>query len=207
MMVASSGHQAHLNGDNVSTYDQGMCQKFVRDACWKAPSLYGSAIDAWNGSTQKHKGDRDAPEGAPMYYSGGNYGHAVCGQDANSRRMRSTDSPSAGKVSDQDISWVEQHWGYTYLGWTGDINGVDLPLGDSGGSSGSSSGEDDDMQTSDKITEWSPDEGTSKEDTTVGKTLNQARGYSEDTYDRMKKLQDKVNALDDKVDKILNAVT
>jgi hypothetical protein len=31
-----------------------------------------------------------------------------------------------------------QRWGYTYLGWTEDINGVRLPLGsDSGGSSGS----------------------------------------------------------------------
>jgi murein DD-endopeptidase MepM/ murein hydrolase activator NlpD len=66
--------------------------------------------------------------------------------------------------------------------------------------------EDEDMDLQDEITEWSPDEGTTG-DTTVGKTLNQARGYAEDTYDRVAKLQSKVDALDDKVDKILNAVT
>jgi hypothetical protein len=75
----------------------------------------------------------------------------------------------------------------------------------SGGASGGG-GDEDDMQTSDEITEWSPDEGSTGE-TTVGKTLNQARGYSEDTYDRMKSLQAKVNTLEDKIDKILNAVT
>jgi hypothetical protein len=199
-VVASSGHAAHLNGDKVTTYDVGMCQKFVRDPCWRVGSLYGSAIDAWNGSTQKHKGDRNPPEGAPVYYSGGQYGHAVIAQGGGPR-IRSTDAPSSGKVSDQDLDWPERHWGYKYLGWTGDINGVDLPLSGGGGSEGM-----DDVALDDKISEWSPDEGSTG-DTTVGKTLNQARGYSEDAYDRVKALQDKVNKLDDKVDKILNAVT
>ena len=27
------------------------------------------------------------------------------------------------------MGWPERSWGYEYLGWTGDINGVDLPLG------------------------------------------------------------------------------
>jgi len=192
-MTAKSGHEAHLNGDDVHTYPPGYCQKFVRLECWEVGSLYGSAIDAWNGSTKKHKGDRDAPEGAPLYYSGGNYGHAVINQKANSRRMRSTDSPSSGQVNDADLSWPESAWGYTYLGWTGDINGVDLPLGSG------DDGEEDDMQLDEKISEWSPDEGTSKEDTTVGKTLNQARGYSEDTYDRIKRVENKIDQILDKL--------
>jgi hypothetical protein len=37
------------------------------------------------------------------------------------------------------LDWPERAWGYRYLGWTGDINGVDLPLG----------GKDDDMPLSD----------------------------------------------------------
>lgn len=64
---------------------------------------------------------------------------------------------------------------------------------------GSGNGEDDDMNLNDDITEWSPDEGSTG-DTTVGKTLNQARGYAEDAYERIRKLEDKI-------DKILNAVT
>jgi len=67
--------------------------------------------------------------------------------------------------------------------------------------------EDEDMNLQDPIAEWSPDDGSSPQDSTVGKTLNQARGYAEDAYDRVKKLQSKVETLEDKIDKILNAVT
>jgi hypothetical protein len=139
-MVASSGEAAVKNGRAVSSYDSGMCQKYVRSQCWQAPSLYGSAIEAWNGSTQKHPGDRNPPLGAPCYYRGGNYGHAVI--FVGSGDMRSTDCQTAYAVSDDDLGWPERAWGYDYLGWTGDINGIDLPLGSSGGGNG---GEEEDM--------------------------------------------------------------
>jgi hypothetical protein len=44
--------------------------------------------------------------------------------------MRGTDMPSTGDVSESDIDWPVRNWGQTYLGWTEDLNGVDLPLGD-----------------------------------------------------------------------------
>lgn len=201
-MVAANGHQAHLNSDAVTSYDSGMCQKYVRDPCWRVGSLYGSAQEAWDGAREKHKGDRHPPEGAPVYYSGGSsgYGHAVCYQSAGSGRIRSTDAPSAGKVTDQDLDWPERAWGFKYLGWTGDLNGVDLNLGTSSGGGG------DEMELSDEVSNWSPDQG-SEGQLTVGQTLNQARGYAEDAYDRVKKLQSKVETLEDKLDKILAAVT
>jgi hypothetical protein len=113
-----------------------MCQKFVRDQCWRVGSLYGSAIEAWNGARYKHPGDRTPPKGAPTYYKGGSYGHAVIwtGED-----IRSTDCTSTGDVSEVPISWVENNWGYTYLGWTEDINGVRVITG---------GGDDDDMALS-----------------------------------------------------------
>jgi hypothetical protein len=126
-VTASSGQEAKANGEAVGTYDQGMCQKYVRGPCWEVGSLYGSAIDAWNGATEKHPGDRTPPIGAPMYYRGGQYGHAViCVGEGG--RIRSTDCTSPYDVSSTDIDWPTRTWGYTYLGWTGDINGVDLPL-------------------------------------------------------------------------------
>jgi hypothetical protein len=139
-MVAGSGDAAVANGRKVSTYDSGMCQMFVRSQCWQVPSLYGSAIEAWNGAREKHPGDRNPPMGAPVYYRGGNYGHAVI--FVGSGDMRSTDCQTAYAVSDTDLSWPERAWGYEYLGWTGDINGVDLPLS-SGGGGGGGGGEDD----------------------------------------------------------------
>lgn len=136
-MVAESGKQARINGDGYTSGYSGMCQKFVRDPCWQVPSLYGSAIDAWNGATKKHPGDRTPPEGAPCYYRGGQYGHAVISQGGG--RIRSTDAPSGGQITDQELAWPERAWGYVYLGWTGDLNGIDLPI----------TGEDDEVKDED----------------------------------------------------------
>ena len=125
-MTARSPRVAVDNARSVNEYPPGMCQQYVRLICWQVPSLYASAIEAWNGARHKHPGDRTPPLGAPLYYAGGKYGHAVIfvgGAD-----MRSTDCRTRGRVSDEQIRWVEQNWGYTYLGWTEDINGVELPL-------------------------------------------------------------------------------
>jgi hypothetical protein len=127
-VTASSGSEAVANGRGYASYETGMCQKFVRGPCWEVPSLYGSAIDAWNGATDKHPGDRTPPVGAPCYYSGGSYGHAVI--SVGGGNVRSTDTPSTGKVGEKPLSHYESAWGYRYLGWTGDCNGVDLPIGD-----------------------------------------------------------------------------
>lgn len=65
--------------------------------------------------------------------------------------------------------------------------------------------EEPEMEQGDKIGKWSPDDGNTG-DTTVGKTLNQARGYSEDAYQRIKKLEGKVSDLTKTVNKIWDAV-
>jgi len=126
-MTAKSGGEAMSNARSYDRYEVGMCQKFTRQS-WEVGSLYGSAIEAWNGAAEKHPGDRNPPTGAPCYYSGGQYGHAVVFMEHDGGDIRSTDCKSSGYVSDTDLSWPERQWGYRYLGWTGDINGVDLPL-------------------------------------------------------------------------------
>jgi hypothetical protein len=122
-MVATGPGEAVANANSYHTYSVGYCLKWVRTT-WEVNSLYASAIDAWNGARKKHPGDRNPPKGAPCFYRGGQYGHIVIFKET---QMRSTDCPSAGQVNDAAISWVEQHWGYTYLGWTEDLNGVTLP--------------------------------------------------------------------------------
>lgn len=136
-MTAKSGAAAVANADKWTSYDVGMCLQWVRWRCWDVGSFYGSAIDAWHGARRKHPGDRNPPKGAPLFYSGGSYGHIVICRGGP--RMRSTDCQSSGRVSDADLSWPEGAWGDSYLGWAEDLNGVDLPL-DTGGT-----GEDDDM--------------------------------------------------------------
>lgn len=193
-MTASSGQQALANGRQLGSGMSGMCQAYVRDPCWRVPALYGSAWEAWQGAEQKHPGDRTPPVGAPCYYKGGNYGHAVI--SAGGGKVRSTDCTTTSDISEVDVGWFEAHWGYSYLGWTGDINAVDLPLG-------GDAGEDEDMELADKMDEWSPADGTSKEQVTVGYTLRQARGYAEDGYQRVGKLQQQVEQLQESVDRII----
>lgn len=73
------------------------------------------------------------------------------------------------------------------------------------GSGGSGGGKEPEMEQGDKISKWSPDDGATG-DTTIGKTLNQARGYSEDAYQRVKKLESDVAALTKTVNNIWNKV-
>lgn len=128
-MTSPSGQAAVNHARQTDAYPVGMCLKYVRAEGWQIGSLYGSAIDAWYGAADRHPGDRTPPLGAPMFYSGGQHGHIVMCVVDNDDRMRSTDMPSSGVVSEGALAWPENHWGATYLGWTGDLNGVDLPLG------------------------------------------------------------------------------
>jgi hypothetical protein len=93
--------------------------------------------------------------------------------------VRSTDSGGSGKVATVDVGWPERNWGLKYAGWAWDVNEVTIPHPTGGG---------DDMDLDDEIGKWSPDDGSDGQ-TTVGKTLNQARGYSEDTYERIRAMQ------------------
>lgn len=127
-MTARNGDEAVANGRGWSSYDTGMCQKYVRGPCWEVGSLYGSAIEAWRGAADKHPGDRNPPIGAPCYYEGGQYGHAVL--YVGGGRIRSTDCQDPYDVDETDLDWPTREWGYRYLGWTGDLNGIDLPLGE-----------------------------------------------------------------------------
>jgi hypothetical protein len=127
-MTAPSGQAALDNARQVKTYPPGYCLKYVRAEAWRIGGLYASAIDAWHGAINRHPGDRTPPLGAPCFYSGGQYGHIVVWAE-KPEDMRGTDMPSAGVVGEDALDWPERHWGQTYLGWTEDLNGVDLPLG------------------------------------------------------------------------------
>lgn len=189
-MTAGSGQEAVKNARTFDSYSSGMCLQWVRGGAWEIGSLYGSAIDAWHGAIHKHPDDRNPPLGAPCFYGGSEHGHIVVFTGGGD--MRSTDCKSRGGVAEAPLNWPETQWGQHYLGWTEDLNGVRLPLGE----------EDDDMNLNDEIVEWSPDEGSTG-DTTVGKTLNQARGYSEDTFERVKRLENQMDKVLDKLDRLL----
>jgi hypothetical protein len=198
-MTASGPDKAVANARSFTTYAVGYCQQFTR-VSWEVGPGYGSAIEAWNGARHKHPGDRNPPPGAPTYYRGGKYGHAVV--SVGGGRIRSTDCTRPGVVSENALNWPENTWNYEYLGWTEDINGVDLP----GLRPEPEPGEDGEVNLNDEIANWSPDDGSDGK-MTVGQTLNQARGYSEDAYQRVKTLEAQVREIGAQVDRLVRALT
>jgi len=139
-MVVASGQAAVANANAQHSCEVGMCLKTVR-TWWGISSRYPDAITAWREAKQQHPGDKNPPVGAPVFWAGGQYGHIAI--YVGGPNMRSTDCTSSAKVSTAHGSWVKNTWGYDYLGWTGDLNGVDLPLDAGGSSDGSSEGDDD----------------------------------------------------------------
>lgn len=121
-----SVNAAYNNAVNDLYNTPGMCLQQVR-TWWGVGSKYGSAISAWYGSPKKHRGDWHPPKGAPVYYYGGKYGHIAF--SLGNGYVRSTDVAGSGRVGTVPLNWFKSRWGYTYLGWAGDLNGVVLPLG------------------------------------------------------------------------------
>lgn len=123
-MVAQTADQAVSTANRYTTCDPGMCLKYTRT--WlDIASLYGSAAEAWAGAAVRHAGDRNPPKGAPVFYSGGQHGHIAL--SVGEGKVRTTDRPSSGVVSTVALDDCERAWGYPYLGWTADLNGVDIP--------------------------------------------------------------------------------
>jgi hypothetical protein len=126
-VMAEDGQEAVDNARRFTSYEPGYCLKFVRAEAWQIGSLYGSAKDAWYGAKKRHPGDRRPPLGAPMFYNGNShYGHIVV--NTGQERIRSTDCQTSGHVSEAELDWPVEEWGQGYLGWTEDLNGVNLPL-------------------------------------------------------------------------------
>jgi hypothetical protein len=141
-MVVQSGNDAVNNANRYKTCRAGMCLQYVRT--WlEIPSGNPSAITAWNAAKKKHIQGRDAdaqnpPRGAPVFWGGGKYGHIALAVD--NERGRSTDTTRVGQVSTQNGNWWRVNWNKPYLGWTEDLNGVDIPYLRNGGADEWSSG-------------------------------------------------------------------
>jgi hypothetical protein len=176
------------------------------------PARYPDATTAWKHTNDRHPGHRNPPRGAAVYWTGGRQGYGHIGISLGNGKVRSTDANGRGKVGTVTIGWVERNWNLPYAGWAWDINEVTIPHSGKPAAPPKkappappqkTAKKEDDMDLNDSMTEWSPDEGLSKNKTTIHKTLNQARGYAEDTYDRIKILDDKVDALNKKINALI----
>ncbi len=182
------------NAESDSTNDPGYCLQWCRQKAG-INSKYGDAATAWRNTNDRYPGSKNAPRGSMVYWTGGSHGYGHIAVSVGNGKVRSTDAGGKGKVATVSIDWVQNNWGLPYAGWAWDVNEVTIPHSSGGG--------DDDVELSDPIVKWAPD-GTSNqgEQITVGKTLNQARGYAEDAYDRVKALQSTVDQLSKRIDQV-----
>lgn len=135
--------------DNPTQSWYRLCLSVTRQARG-IDGVYPRAYDAWIGAHQKHPltpsaNWHDVPRGAPVFYKGPPdadgivYGHIVTyfGVTQNGPLVWSNDVVGQGKMNMVSPLWFLSHWGHTLLGWTGDLNGVDLHLGADSSTSGS----------------------------------------------------------------------
>lgn len=90
------------------------------------PKKYSTAYDAWFYCPARYRHvSYPPPRGYPVFWSrpgtSPRPGHVAISLGGGI--VRSTDWPSAGKVSNAKISDISAAWGLTYLGWTSVLNG------------------------------------------------------------------------------------
>lgn len=108
---------------NLDANRVGMCLWHVQDA-FDAPHIHPNAITQWYQSEHRHPDDKTPPVGAPVCYRGGQHGHIAI--YVGNGMVRSTDAGGAGKMATVSLNWFARAWGYTYLGWIGDVGGKDI---------------------------------------------------------------------------------
>jgi hypothetical protein len=109
-----------------------MCLRFVQSV-YNAPVRYPSAWAAWNATTLKHLDRNLPPVSVPLWFShygtyGGvydNWGHVVA---YFPDRGQFLSSPANGYGHDwlNSIEEVERRFNSTYVGWSEDINGLQV---------------------------------------------------------------------------------
>lgn len=101
----------------------GWCQKFVRSS-FGVGGGFASAIAQWEGARYPHwtTDPNSAPRGAPVFWAGGKFGHVAL--SLGDGRCISTDAKRRGWPDIVTIDSISRNWGYEFLGWTEDMNGV-----------------------------------------------------------------------------------
>lgn len=87
------------------------------------------AEDGWKSEPfrYRHPGDRNPPGGYPASWAGGSHDNGHRAVTLPGGMIRCTDAGGLGIVKTVPLSWVEDNWGLTYLGWSESMDGVLIP--------------------------------------------------------------------------------
>jgi hypothetical protein len=115
--VATTWQQALSKAAATKSWAVGRCDQFVAEMWGQSGSGYGTAVENWNASPDKHQGaasDGTAPAGALVYWGGGD-GHVAL--SAGDGTVWSTDIGGEGTVTRVPWTEISEKWGKPYLGW------------------------------------------------------------------------------------------
>lgn len=96
-----------------STAYQGYCEKAVENA-YGTTGVWPSAIAHWNGASTKHRGDRNPPAGAFVYWNISQYGHVGISDGKGGFYATSV----GGKIGHVTKAAGGYSYFKNYLGWT-----------------------------------------------------------------------------------------
>jgi hypothetical protein len=113
---------------SYTNINPGYCLHYVWTAyaahgAW-SNETYPTAYSAWLGSSGQHPGDRNPPEGVPVYWgprSNSSAGDVVI--SIGNGRVAATDWPYNGRTGTCTIDEREKQIGRPYLGWTDNMLG------------------------------------------------------------------------------------
>lgn len=134
--MAVTRAQAVATVNRMSTNPVGMCQAIVTSIFEVSPvgdwdhngrpnAVDGIEVDRRSG--HYHAGDRNPPAGVPCGWTGGSRGDGHRAVSVGGGMIRSTDAGGSGRLATVPLSWIEQHWGLHYDGWSETMNGVMIP--------------------------------------------------------------------------------
>lgn len=103
----------------------GYCLKTVR-TFYGVPALYPDAETAWEEAEQQHptSDPKAIPRGVPVWWTNGRYGHVAL--SAGGGMCWTTDYRRTGYVNLAPIGPLAAWCGGRLVGWTEDVNGVDV---------------------------------------------------------------------------------
>jgi hypothetical protein len=176
------------NAEASHTNSPGYCLQWSRERA-DIGSLFPDAATAWRNAFHRHKGDRNPPRGAMVYWTGGSKGYGHIAVSVGGGRIRSTDAGGSGQVATVDLGWPERAWGLPYAGWADNVNDVEIPGVGGGG---------------DPLANYDTPEELSSAVLHGHTWAKSGQDEAENLQQHITDLRRQVNGINDKVDKILD---